>query len=514
MSEAMSAALAESVRFNEWIEKDRASVARQIALQEFALQSRLLEISGLAEELGGSERANAALRNLMSTAEASGSPPDVAQWKRIVGTNEATGTFAVAQATVELASVALNFDSTYGDGAASKSGYKGDAGSAQLDVSNGSIEYMSSKDVSASGLNGKFALQMKVNVCPDAAGEILLEIVDKVALSSSKSGRGANTEFKATAKRTLDDDANMSELELQANLQSAEFGGGSGAFVDMDSVLSTSTGTIGTTVNRRSSKATDADVATVESLLLTIRTMAVSATELTRSVWEKGKCVKINAESTPSQRQRAKPSTAFDVYAGPRSKIDGSFVGGTVTATLSGGSSLQPANGKVRADAKFSYAAPTEKNQIAGISFESRSKRGVGKATLDFDTKAAGGYLMEGGAKELHFKGHACNLDQMFALQSDSPDTDVTIRFEPGSTGGGHYSYSGTMTGYDRGEKFTFRVHGNGIYQMSFANEVAVSASTNGSGTVETPFGPQTANGKENYTLRPLGEEPCVGLTP
>ena len=49
--------------------------------------------------------------------------------------------------------------------------------------------------------------------------------------------------------------------------------------------------------------------------------------------------------------------------------------------------------------------------KTASISFESRSKRGVGKATLDFDTKALRSYRMEGGAGDFHGVGQVCDLE-------------------------------------------------------------------------------------------------------
>ena len=86
-------------------------------------------------------------------------------------------------------------------------------------------------------------------------------------------------------------------------------------------------------------------------------------------------------------------------------KSDGAAAGGTVTATLNGGASLQPASGKVKADAKYGYTGPEKKNETASIDFESRSKRGVGKASLAFDTKSGRPYSMEGGAGDFHGVG-------------------------------------------------------------------------------------------------------------
>lgn len=500
-SASESAAVSDAKKFIDWMRQDRAVVIGQIAAKEFALQGRLMEFSGLTRDLGGAERANSALRDLMRAVEASGAPPDVAHWTRIDDESAIGGRFSVAQATVELASVALAFAKEYGNGEPSRTGHEGNGSKGELKVAEGAVDYTSSKEVSASGLTGQFAVQMKVNVCPDAAGEILLEMTGKASLSSATSGRGANTEFHATARRRLDDDARMSDLDLNANLQTAEFGGGAGTFVDMDYEMSTTSGLMGSKVNHRSSQATDADVANTEALLETIRVTATSFSELTRSVWEAGKCVRIDTASAPGARRRAKPSTNFSLDARARSAVDGSSVGGTVRATLQGGASLDPADTKVRADAKFQYVAPAERDQVAAVSFEARSKRGVGLATLDFDTQTGEAYLMTGGAKELHFTGMVCDLEKTFVLRSDRPLADVTIRFEPTSRERGQYSYTGTVIAYDKNEKFTFGVHGKGKYEIRFDGDIAVSGTAEGPGTVETSLGPQDGYGKEQYVL-------------
>lgn len=89
----------------------------------------------------------------------------------------------------------------------------------------------------------------------------------------------------------------------------------------------------------------------------------------------------------PAKRKGLEPSDAVSITAAPRSKVDGGPVGGTVTATLNGDSSVDPAGSKVKADARFAYVAPAEKDKSASVSLEARSKRGVAKAELAFDTK-------------------------------------------------------------------------------------------------------------------------------
>ena len=174
------------------------------------------------------------------------------------------------------------------------------------------------------------------------------------------------------------------------------------------------------------------------------------------SPWESGRCIDLKVTSDPAKRKGVRPSTAFDLEAKPRAKEGGATVGGTVTATLNGGSSLQPASGKVEVDAKYGYTGPEKKDETASIAFESRSKRGVGKATLEFDTKALRAYRMEGGAGDFHGVGEVCDLEQQFFVEGGGN----TVRFEPSSSAGGTYSYSGNMSG--------FRVYGHGTYAVKY----------------------------------------------
>jgi hypothetical protein len=182
----------------------------------------------------------------------------------------------------------------------------------------------------------------------------------------------------------------------------------------------------------------------------------------------------------------------------PRAKSDGASVGGTVTATLNGESSLQPASGKVQADAKYGYAAPTKKNESATVEFEARSKRGVGRATLEFDTKEVAAYRMEGGADEFHGTGVVCDLAAQFFVEGGGN----TVRFEPESPDGGRYSYSGNMSG--------FQVWGHGTYTVKYVGDSAVSITATGPGNVKTPIGTQTAEGTEKYSLTPASRAACA----
>jgi hypothetical protein len=101
---------------------------------------------------------------------------------------------------------------------------------------------------------------------------------------------------------------------------------------------------------------------------------------------------------------------------------------------------------------------------------------------------------MEGGADEFHGTGTVCNLAEQFFVEGSG----VTVRFEPSSEQGGRYSYSGTMSG--------FAVYGHGTYTVKMHEDVAVSITATGPGSVKTPMGVQTRTGTEEYRLTPLAE--------
>jgi len=192
-----------------------------------------------------------------------------------------------------------------------------------------------------------------------------------------------------------------------------------------------------------------------------------------QKAWQSGQCIDLQVRSDPAKRKGAKPNTAYTLYAEPRAKSDGAPAGGTVKATLSGGSRLNP-TGKVKADATFDYQNPTKKDERASIDFESRSKRGVGKATVEFDTKKRPSYRIDfaqcpGGGRE---SMRACDVSKPFTVTAcggmasithiPSSDRAGTWTFKFSGAGGfadatGSYTLSGTE------ESLTQRVVSNKV---------------------------------------------------
>jgi hypothetical protein len=319
---------------------------------------------------------------------------------------------------------------------------------------------------------------------------VTLEATSHSSLARAGGSAGTNITIEVIVVRNLSDDANYIDTDAQTHVEHASFGANAGTFVDLD-ISSPAGGTESQRVNRRSSRATDSDVQNAADLAKILELMAVQYTERARDVWERGKCVQLEPTATPAKRSRAKPSTSFSILAAPRSRVDGSAVGGTVSATLSGDSSLDPAGSKVRSDAKFTYVAPDEKKQQARVTFEARSKRGIGKAELAFDTNEGAAYSAKGGADDFVGTGEICDIAAPFTIAGSGN----TVKFVPSDANGGTYTYAGNMSG--------FAVYGNGTYTVKYADEVAVSITATGPGSVKTPAGVMSRTGTERYQLTP-----------
>ena len=279
-------------------------------------------------------------------------------------------------------------------------------------------------DVNEHGLNGKVKMKSKMTACPDVDGKVTVDIeVDSQMSVSGKPGTGGSVHTQFKYERYLDDDAHLIDTGD---------GGASNLRVRMGGIENFETQSVEiTTGYKRGGKPIfehhdeqgfsifrmDEVERTKELLRATELLQTLMAEVMLRgmgsggSPWESGRCIDLKVTSDPAKRKGVRPSTAFDLEAKPRAKEGGATVGGTVTATLSGGASLQPGSGKVEVDAKYGYTGPEKKDETASIAFESRSKRGVGKATLEFDTKALRAYHMEGGAGEFHGVGEVCDLE-------------------------------------------------------------------------------------------------------
>ncbi|HXC60475.1 MAG TPA: hypothetical protein VN645_14260, partial [Steroidobacteraceae bacterium] len=464
---------------------------RKLTALDYWLHYRLMQATGLEKALGGEAQAVSALRALGDAYEKNlrAAREDIPRLMQAEFTGEGiasgfigmgVGSF-VGIMTGGVLSAAVSGMSDAELAARSKAApvkSEGRGMSHEMQFGqDGSLSQNIQFDVNDGKLNGKVKIRMRMDGCPDVNGRVSIDIeVDSQMTLKDKAGSGGfvHTEFKY--ERYLDDDAQLIEtpdggasdlhirmggyenFEQQSLDVSIGHRRGGEHFLDEHSAQG-----FGIFPSREDADKLKQLIDSAELMQTMMAEMMLRGMGLKNGApWESGHCVDLKASSMPGQRSGLKPSTPFQLEAKPRLKSDGTMPGGTVTATLSGGSALQPATGKLKPDAKYSYVGPAEKEQVASIAFEARSKRGVGRATLDFDTKVAKPYFMKGGAQGIEFSGQICNLEATFFLKTE----EVSIRFEPASAKDGRYSYSGKMSG--------FAVHGKGTYVVNYSGEAAV----------------------------------------
>jgi hypothetical protein len=280
------------------------------------------------------------------------------------------------------------------------------------------------------GMTGSVHVKGKIDPCPDVNGMFTASVTLDTEGASDSGGASSNVAIALTG--LVDENAAILGYETTTNSRAK-----SGARGQVADITATTTyGAGGVTAATRSANAASGGTAdegqqwgNLGMMTETIVTKGIM--DAIHSAIESGRCVQLNAPTTPAKTSALKPSTAVSIAAQPRSKVDGTPTGGTITGQLEGGASLDPSGTKVDADATFSYVAPDKEDERASVVLVSRSIRGVGKATIPFDTVVIRGYAI--GQKVGPLLYHAVNCG--------SAAGPWTITYElvdlPGMKGGG-----------------------------------------------------------------------------
>ncbi len=374
------------------------ATAREFTKLEYALTRSLMKAGGLDAALGGEVKANAALDALYMDYERKARALQAQLPTAFLPANEgggggvgADGWGGAAASTVLGGSQASTAAQAWENGVDrgestghAETNVTGDQ--ASVDWTPDSASMTTEVNANIDGLKGKVKTTVKLKTCPDPEGKVTVEFE---SVSSVAAGGGsANSTVKTTMEVFVDDDANLIDDKMESESR-AQQSTSSGSSVDATSTISSSRDMADSTANLGGGASAE-EGKMAQGMAGMGRYAAYSALLLgAQKAWQSGKCVDLQVRSDPAKRKGAKPNTAYTLFAEPRAKSDGRPTGGTVKATLKGANRLNP-TGKVKADAKFDYANPEQKDQRASIDFEARSKRGVGKATLEFDTKKGG----------------------------------------------------------------------------------------------------------------------------
>jgi hypothetical protein len=367
--------------------------------------------------------------------------------------------------------------------------FASDDGTMTAEATDTSVKLAMDVTHDADGVTTKLKTNVTVVPCPDVNGELTVEAI--VDVSASAGGTTQNGKLEVRTKIRLDDNAEVIDKESDFRLR--RDGLGMGAFVDTSVTLSTARAS-SVKVNDFNWFTTRPEHVESNVVLASIFGVLVEhfLLDAAKSGYESGRCVRL-AYALSAGPSGLAPGSSVTITATPKSKQDGTSTGGNVSALLTGGEkAVDPSSTPLPADATFEYSAPGEPDKTGTVSLEARSKRGVGRASIDFDTKQPAAYQVVGGLDDWQTNTAVCDIMKPFTL------TGILTMTMSGGTSG-TYEYSGGP----------FGAAGTGTYEIAFPNGTGQAGTMVGSGdgTVETPLGQASNSGTEQYTLTPI--PPC-----
>lgn len=329
------------------------------------------------------------------------------------------------------------------------------------------------------------------DLCPDAEGRV--KFTTRVQRSGSLAG-GASVQGKIEVRIEIvvNEQAEIASSLIDASYDVSTTGSGqraraTGQFQSAagESIGERAYSTESPTRSGVEGQIQDAAIAEATSL-------GIGAIQGAESHWRTGYCMKIDATSPGT----VAPNTVstIEVKTFLRSE-PATAIRSSVTATLSGGASIEP--GKFAGPGSFKHIAVGEKNKTMSIKLRATSRRGADEITLKIDTNEQQ-YLIEGGGGQFRGTGIICDLSKPFTVRGNA---NIVVKFVPANARGGSYSYTGSMPGV--------ALFGNGTYAVLDDGGTPVRVTASGPGTAQG-FGRKfTRSGSEAYTLTPVSGRDC-----
>ena len=486
--------------------------AREASELELWLHYKIMQANGMEQALGGEQQAVAALAAVSAAFERSAVAAQTDVPRLIPAAFDGSGLdagvmgvgyglFGGLIATGMLGSLSSKEVNDLG----SKGPLKFDHadGSAEIGISQAGIDSALEQKVDEHGMTGRVKTRIHLDACPDADGKLTVTIQSESQMSAG--ARSGLVKISYRRERWLDDDARLTDAAAE-DFQN-EMSGDASTSGKLSLAERYTTGRDGQQAGGvTSQQGFDIfhidDTRHTEQLrngtmqMLRLLADAMLLGFMNKPPYETGRCVDLQVRADPAGRTGARPNTAYTLFANPRARLDGAPAGGTVSAALDGASTLGPA-GKVRADARFDYANPDEKDQAASVAFEARSRRGVGRATLAFDTRRPRGYRVAGGQNDFRVNTVVCSLTEPFDLKS----TAGIVMHMSGGADGGSYTVSGRAAGV--------AWSGNGRYTVSLDEGGGGRLNATGTTSIASPMGRFADSVEPTFTLTPI-EKGCA----
>lgn len=309
----------------------------------------------------------------------------------------------------------------------------------------------------AAATQGSTTAQMSsgsdITTCPAADGTF--ELSGRSDVRVTVGALTLRIELEVAATGHIDDSATLAESNYTYRHQTSESSETTGQFFDHSGGPRS-----GLTVNRSSSQASlEFAQSAVDSAATLADLVANDMLKVAQRGWESGRCVTVAL--TPSHDPASlEPKASVNIDAAPISTLDGRPTAGTVSSVLTGEGSLSLDAGVQDAPGTLTYVAAAEKNRSGTLTVTSRSKRGVGTATMTLTTGTAA-YTATGGADGLTVTGTLCSLEEAFGLAGNG----TTFTFTPASGDGGTYRIAGTEEGVPYVGEGSYSVHRDAAHQ-------------------------------------------------
>lgn len=360
---------------------------------------------------------------------------------------------------------------------------------------------------------------LKINVCPDANGDVPLTYSFRSS-TSLNAVSGLQMESQGSANGHVNDESAVSSFDLQATSSAAmqpaledwedtnkafEYTL-KGTFLYGDLKNSTESKTLNGVTAETDQKFVDKLLPILDELNGIETAVALVAAEL---LWTKGYCVAIQVPELESGTKSVQPNSDTPFTARVHHKFEGVDLQVPVITKLSDGQvSVNPSSSKVQSPASFTYKAPAEKDKSATVHLETRSKRGVATLDIKFKTGQQGwkvdwtlpNYFNVGPA---HFTGLSCS----------SPYGPWEIKMEGnGLSGSYHILFSGDGKAVETFEEQADAFGGSIGYKEVCSGNSIITPNSEGF-QIDLPKFTCTGSMWAGGVTGPIAQPPGPGLT-
>ncbi|HMO81479.1 MAG TPA: hypothetical protein PKD24_11885 [Pyrinomonadaceae bacterium] len=327
--------------------------------------------------------------------------------------------------------------------------------------------------------------------CPNTEGQVPITI--KMRLAGQSGSSRYEQDVTAFVRVVVDDNAEIASQTIEITQATARGRNGKNVFVETGGTYRRDPGQSESTYSkgrliRNSDGATPEDVTDAINSGVSVAIGAASAAiAASKSAWQAGACIKIEAKSPGTVEVNSSTSIPVKVLH----KKDGSEVAAKLDAELEGGASIDPTL-MPKTPGTLMYVAPGETGKTATLKLKATSRRGIAKLDLMVNT-GSNAYRIAGGLDDWYTNTVVCDITKPFTLTGGG----FTMSFSGGDSG--TYSYTGP-----------FNAKGTGTYEISFPNgrEKSGEMVGRGDGTIKGDK-IYEGSGTENYSLYKV-EGPCV----